>query len=456
VVYTCLSHDIIVHELTHAIVDRLRRNFMEPSNPDVLAFHEGFSDIVALFQHFTFQEFLRDQIQRTRGDIHRSDLLVNLARQFGYASGMNQSLRSAIGKVNMKIDESVMEPHERGSILVAAVFDAFFTTYQGQIHDLIRIATGGTGTLPEGDLHPDLVNRIANEASRTAQSVLTMCIRTFDYLPPVDVTFGDYLRALVTADYELLPMDESGLRSAMIEAFRRKAIYPDGVVSLAEESLIWSNAPKDIEKLNWDKMQLANEIAWASTAFSQDPFQEQTEQEAAADDDSLYMMQKSYGGFSNEIERGNKTALAASLHDYAQYNAEKLFLDSTRPIEVAGFHTIFRVGSGGHLLSELVAQFTQKVDTEKPNLGGVPFRGGTTIVAGTDGRVRYIIAKPLPSAKLSEEAQRSARRRYERQRETLTRMDLEDPHLTYADQKYWNKRSELRMKIAALHRGGGL
>jgi hypothetical protein len=35
-------------------------------------------------------------------------------------------------------------------------------------------------------------------------------------------------------------------------------------------------------------------------------------------------------------------------------------------------------------------------------------------------------------------------------------MDLEDPHLTYADHKYWNKRSELRMKIAALHRGGGL
>ena len=44
------------------------------------------------------------------------------------------------------------------------------------------------------------MNRIAAEAAATAQSTLTMCIRAFDYLPPVDVTFGDFLRALVTAD----------------------------------------------------------------------------------------------------------------------------------------------------------------------------------------------------------------------------------------------------------------
>jgi hypothetical protein len=31
IVFTCLSHDIIVHELTHAVVDRLRRHFLEPS-----------------------------------------------------------------------------------------------------------------------------------------------------------------------------------------------------------------------------------------------------------------------------------------------------------------------------------------------------------------------------------------------------------------------------------------
>src|SRR5262249_19170324 len=125
---------------------------------------------------------------------------------------------------------------------VAAVFDGFFATYQRRIRDLVRIATGGTGMLPAGDLHPDLINRIAGEASRAAQSILNMCIRAFDYLPPVDITFGDYLRALITADYELVPADEVGQRSAMIEAFRLRGIYPEQVASLAEESLLWPPA----------------------------------------------------------------------------------------------------------------------------------------------------------------------------------------------------------------------
>src|SRR5205085_3999162 len=52
-IFTCLSHDIIVHETTHALIDGQRRFFMEPTGPDTPGFHEGFADIVALFQHFS-------------------------------------------------------------------------------------------------------------------------------------------------------------------------------------------------------------------------------------------------------------------------------------------------------------------------------------------------------------------------------------------------------------------
>jgi len=47
-----------------------------------------------------------------------------------------------------------------------------------------------------------------------------MCIRALDYCPPVDITFGDYLRALITADVDLVPGDEHHYRVAIIEAFR--------------------------------------------------------------------------------------------------------------------------------------------------------------------------------------------------------------------------------------------
>jgi hypothetical protein len=58
------------------------------------------------------------------------------------------------------------------------------------MEDPYRIATGGSGELPRGHLHPDLVNRVAREASQLAQHVLRICIRAFDYMPPVDVTWA--------------------------------------------------------------------------------------------------------------------------------------------------------------------------------------------------------------------------------------------------------------------------
>src|SRR5207249_2083743 len=142
-VFTCLSHDIIAHETTHAILDGMHRFYNEPSNPDVLAFHEAFADIVALFQHFTFPEILRHQIASTRGAIRsQQNLLGQLAVQFGLATGLRRALRDAIGAENKQTHKweprkrdpseyaNTTEPHERGGILVAAVFDAFLSIYE--------------------------------------------------------------------------------------------------------------------------------------------------------------------------------------------------------------------------------------------------------------------------------------------------------------------------------------
>lgn len=250
-VYTCLSHDIVAHETAHALLDGLHQRFLEPTNPDLWALHEAFADIVALFQHFTYPEVLRHQIAQSRGDLESQSLLGELAFQFGQAIGRYGALRGALGEIDPATGKwipkkpnpeeilTTTEPHARGAILVAAVFEAFLSIYQRRVADLWRLATGGTGFLRPGELHPDLVRRLAQEAAKTASHLLHMCIRALDYCPPVDVDLGDYLRALITADADLVTDDRHHYRLAVMEAFRRRGIYPREVRHLSEESLLW-------------------------------------------------------------------------------------------------------------------------------------------------------------------------------------------------------------------------
>lgn len=262
-VFTCLSYDIVAHETTHALLDGLHPSFNEPTNPDVHALHEGFADVVALLQRFAHPELLEHQIARTRGNLEQQNLLGELAQQFGQALGMRGALRSALGGYKQDADgierweptppdpkrlAAATDPHDRGAVLLAAVFRAFLDIYKMRSADLFRIATGGTGVLGEGAIHPDLVRRLAQEAAVAAEVVLTMCIRGLDYCPPVDVDFGTYLRAVITADTDVWPQAKFPYRVAIIEAFRQWGVYPDGVRGMSESDLRYPHP--DITQVN--------------------------------------------------------------------------------------------------------------------------------------------------------------------------------------------------------------
>src|SRR6201999_898373 len=109
------------------------------------------------------------------------------------------------------------------------------------------LATAGTGILPDGDIPADLVSRLAREASKVARQMLNICIRALDYCPPIDIMFGEYLRALITADTDLVPYDRLGYRIAFIQAFRKRGIYPRDVKHLSPGSLLWEPPPLLLE-----------------------------------------------------------------------------------------------------------------------------------------------------------------------------------------------------------------
>lgn len=432
-VFTCLSHDIIAHEMTHALIDGQRRFFMESTGPDTPAFHEGFADIVALFQHFSYKEALLTMIQKTGGLIYRPNTgpevqpgeggpliqeelsknnpLVELATQFGEAMGTRAALRQALGRrPNSRDLETLFEPHDRGAILVAAVFDAFFSVYLRRTRDLMRIARAGGTLVTPGDLHPDLADRLAREAAKTAEHFANICIRALDYCPPIDILFGDFLRAMITADYDLVPMDKYDYRAALIDAFRLRGICPEGVISYAEDSLRW--CPPEI-------MKGVNPPRCVGLKF--DPFRLPTAAEQVRN--------------------------AVILSRFGSANPVALGLTPGPAVQAHSFHPVHRVGPDGRLKLEIVAELMQQMevplDPQDKRSPKFTFRGGTTIVLTQDGDVRYAIQKIL-----GKDDETNTRLR--RQREYYEQADASAGLATYLDAPSHDGRP---MNFNLIHRG---
>ena len=442
IVFSCLSHDIVAHEVTHAVVYRLRRHFSEPSNRDVLAFHEAIADIVAIFQHFTVPDVLRGEIQAKHGDLRSPGVLLALAKQFGHGTGKSSSLRSALEADGPKADEYLLvtEPHQRGSLLVAAVFDAFFHGFQNRTRDIIKLSTQGSGVLPSGDLDSDLVTVLASEASAMAQQVLSMCIRAFEYLPPIDVTFGDYLRALVTSDRDLYPEDKYGTRDALIESFRVRGIFPDGVISLAEESLVWP-APKPGQPLSKLERSVIGDLMLQ--AF----FYEDSEADTSPGDDPDGGPPLVSAGASSMVTPGAYTALVA----YGMREAANLGLDPALEVSVQGLHPTFRIASSGQVRVDIIAQFVQErkpPEADRARFGGLRLYAGTTVIFDQQGNVRYVIAKPLAAADDGKVRSLGTLRRH------VEALDEDDDFGDWRDQAAFEQRMVERSNFAVLDAPG--
>lgn len=404
-VWTCLSHDVVAHETTHAVLDGMFRRFAESSNPDVLALHEAFADLVALLQRFTMPAVLESEIRRTRGDVEAESLLGSLAGQLGRATGGRAALRDAIGTmrdgvwVRRESDPAELDrrlaPHSRGAILVAAVFDAFIAIYKTRTADLLRIYTGGTGWLPTGAIHPDLVRRLAGEAAAAAGHVLTMCIRALDYLPPVDVTFFEYLRALITADFDLVRDDKYNYRVAFVEAFRRWGIHPLGLgVAPAE-------APRtlSVDTLRWRGIELAG-FTKKEQAAIEDAAGEIVDELKRYADLCTYLEDREA---LFKVTREHRHALRDRLteaFDAAPAFATLLGLDPTQPFEVHELRHAMRVAPNGRQVPQAVVALTQsaRIPTDEAGTPAHTFRGGTTLVIDlTVPRIKYAVFKRLAS-----------------------------------------------------------
>ena len=408
VVFTAVSHDVVAHETTHALLDGAHRRFREPTNPDVFSFHEAFADIVALFQHFTLPEALRHQIAATRGDLDQQNLLGQLAVQFGEATGRYGALRDYIGEVRAPKEGSsdaprwvrrmpkqsdyddaqkTGDPHAVGAVLVAAVFDAFLQIYKRRTDDLLRLATAGTGVLPEGAISVDLVNRLAREASKVAGQMLNICICALDYCPPMDIVFGEYLRALITADTDLVPYDRLGYRVAFIEAFRDRGIYPKDVKHLSPGSLRWEAPPLPLQQAKVREVLEKMSTNWDLNSKRRQAY------DLSNDNARVFwhwLMDADSVGDEELTALGLFRIPAPRPYRIGTHDGE------LRRIEVHSVRPVRRVSPDGNILSDLVVEITQSF---RPNgMPGVRFRGGCTLIIDlATAEVRYMVRKKVDS-----------------------------------------------------------
>lgn len=369
--YTCLSHDIVAHEVTHALLDGLRAQFQVPCTIEVLAFHEAFADLVAIFQHFSYDQMLRTAIARSRGDLSASTMMANLAEEFGKVTGRRSALRTAlenpgsIGDPPKHVTPEMQDRYEIGSILVSAVFEAFTVVFRRRAERYIKLATGGSGLIM-GELSTDLVQVLASEASKLASHFLGICIRAIDYCPPVDIRLGDYLRAIITADFNLVPDDPYGYREAIVDAFRFRGLFPENIDHLSQDVLRWRKPVRDLPPIT--------KLAFGQLRFNGDP-------QNPASAKELLKQASTLGAFITNPEWMDEFGIMP-----AGDGVELPCIESIRSSR--------RAGPDGQILFDLIAEVTQKrTITLEGNTQ--EFFGGSTIIIDPHGVIRYIISKSI-------------------------------------------------------------
>ena len=362
-VFTCLAHDVIAHETTHAILDGLRSRYLEPSSPDQAAFHEGFADVVALLSVFSLPDVVGSLLDgsgnekliadaRLERDALKTSILFGLADEMGEEISQirGQALRRSVelepGKPFMSMAE-FDEPHERGELLVAAIMNAFLDIW------LERLAS--VGFIAKGKRDRSIV---VEEGARVAEHLLTMAIRAIDYCPTIDVNFADYLSALLTIDREVVPDDSRyGYRDALLRNFAAYDIRP---AESAERDGTWKRCDA--------------QLTYGRTRF-----------------DSMLRDKEEVFRFIWE-------------------NRRALRIDERGYVEVLSVRPCTRIGPDGFVLRETVAEYVQiltltveelkqalaiEPPQEMPHWKRIRIYGGGALIFDEYGQLKYQIANKL-------------------------------------------------------------
>lgn len=336
-----LFRDLVVHEVTHAIVDGYRPKWADShAEIDQLAVHEAMADLVALLSVFSTQAFAEQLLTHAAGDDLDLDtldeaILRNALFRLGDGLFKRETARPSLLHDPSPDWRTQRDAHIRGAAIVQVLVRVVAELWLQRLD-----APGGRSSLYQ----------VGRAGASVGGAVLRMLIRSLGYMAPVDVTWEDLLRGILAADMAVLPEDDLGYRDAIVRAFADAGVALPGTTDLYGVSTF---------------VDLRYPVRLA--ALSSDP---------------------------EEIIRflwENPTLLSAAK------------IDPTRPISVERVRPTLRVGPDGFVVSEIGATFTQEFHLSPAQArtlgissrGPVFIRGGGQLRFDEGGRLSFAALKPI-------------------------------------------------------------
>lgn len=249
-VYTCLSRDIVAHETGHAVLDSVCPSLYDAISPQALALHEGIADLTALLVSFRNRKLSEMVLKRTNGSIAKSNYFSAVAEQFG-----KELNGEGVGYLRTLKNEDVLDaknmsadPHELCNVLTGAIYSVAMKLYSKLKKEEVRAFGNGIRAW-----------RLA--LFKTHERLSRMLFRAIDYLPPGEVSFGDYGRAILAADEATHPAYSPEREWIKREFVRR------GIVENKEELKVETNYKEKGMNFSLDELR---DSEWTAYTFARE------------------------------------------------------------------------------------------------------------------------------------------------------------------------------------------
>ena len=252
-VYTSLSRDIVSHETAHAILDGIAPDLYDALTPQSLALHEAFADMMAVVMAIRSTTLAKTVLEQTHGSLNYATAFSSIAEQFGRERHGGHSLRD-LSQVIMMDEVVSVEPHELSTVLSSALYEMLVDIYEERLKGLVE---------SEGDRFSDPQYSLSGKAlAISAQQLARMIFRALDYLPPGEISFADYGRAILAADKAAFPR-KGHYRDFLRQAFVKRKIVPNkAALNIDTNFEFVLNNPLDLNDLvgsDWVAYQFANQ-----------------------------------------------------------------------------------------------------------------------------------------------------------------------------------------------------